>query len=432
MATATVTGRATGWAHVSAPWAWRLGWDWAMPCPVTGWPSAAWAWVWHAGGGSAPGRAGWGWAKTSCPCRVTVLPPACWAAPPARRAPARRGTAGRVPRSRYAAALFSWSRGRPGCLAGVKLGRYVDARAEEGRGDPGPDVAADFELLAGQRPRHHAHRVRVGLDFLDAHHGRPVEHHLAQRVVVVGVIADLLEYLGDPADVDAGRHRYVDHRPGPVPGHVGDLHDLAVRRGDDLAAHRADPGDPQRDVLDRAGDLLRHAGDPNADDVAEAVLPLPGEEEPGADVLDEALQAEPDRGGQQGSGRDERGQLHAEALHDQHGGHQVDDRERRPGDHLGEQVTVLGGLGADQLVALVRVRVDPSRDLAAQPLRQAGQQDRAENQQDDLEQAGARPHAEVSEWSEVSEWWSRAGHCVALPVRSAHHSTAASWPIRSA
>src|SRR5690348_16232993 len=117
-----------------------------MPYPVTGWPPAAWAWAWHAGGGSAPGRAGWGWARTSW-CRATVLTPACWAAPPARRAPARRGTAPRVPASRYAAVLFSWSRGRPGGLAGIQLGGEVDARAQKRRGDPGPDVAADLALL---------------------------------------------------------------------------------------------------------------------------------------------------------------------------------------------------------------------------------------------------------------------------------------------
>ena len=110
------------------------------------------------------------------------------------------------------------------------------------------------------------------------------------------------------AHVDGGRDRHVDDRPGPVPRQVGDLDDLAVGRGDDLAADRPDPGDPQGHVLDRPGDLLIHAGDRDTDDVAEAVLPLPGDEQASPDVLDEPLQAKPQRGAEQGGGRDQAGQ----------------------------------------------------------------------------------------------------------------------------
>src|SRR5260370_109147 len=83
--------------------------------------------------------------------------------------------------------------------------------------------------------------------------------------------------------------------PRPVTRQVSDLDDLAVGRGDDLAADRPEAGDPQGDVLDRATGRLRHAGDLDADNVAEAVLPLTGDEQPGDDILDKSLQAKPER-----------------------------------------------------------------------------------------------------------------------------------------
>src|SRR5439155_25458984 len=123
--------------------------------------------------------------------------------------------------------------------------------------------------------------------------------------VAVRLLADAPEDLSDVADVDRGRDRNVDDGSRPVPRQVGDLNDLAVRCGDDLAANRAEACDPERDVLDGPGDRLLHARGPDRNDVAEAVLPLPRDEEPGADVLDKSLQAETQGGAEQGGRRDQ-------------------------------------------------------------------------------------------------------------------------------
>ena len=67
-------------------------------------------------------------------------------------------------------------------------------------------------------------------------------------------------------------------------------------------------------------------------------------------------------------------------LDDQYRGDDVDDGQHRPSDHLGDDVTVLGGLGTHQFVGLARMGVDLRHDPAARPFRQPGEQDRPEHQ----------------------------------------------------
>ena len=62
----------------------------------------------------------------------------------------------------------------------------------------------------------------------------------------------------------------VDHGAGPVARQVGDLHDLAVGRDDDLAVDGAQLRDPQGDVLDRALDRTAVPGDREAHHVADS------------------------------------------------------------------------------------------------------------------------------------------------------------------
>src|SRR5579875_822705 len=405
---------------VTAGWRWArpmpadwtrtapAAWGWGLPPPsasANGWDAASergWAsgWGWPgsrrlATGWGRGGRGGWprgrGWwpreprSWPAGPGRPTAGAPGCTGR-------ARRGTARPAPGSRCAAGR---SRAGSGRAAGVDLGRHDDALRAEGRRHPGAKLSADVELHAGQRPRHHAHRELVDLHPLHAHHGRRVEHHPAQLFVGVGLPADAPQHIGGVADVDRDRDWHVDDGPRPVAGQVGDLDDLAVRRGDDLAVDRPDAGDSERDLLDRPDGRLGHPGDGDADHVAEAVLPLAGDEEPGADVLDEPLQAEAERGADQRRRGHQAAQRHAEALDDQHGDDDVDDRQQAPGDDLRQHVAVLGGLGADKFVGVGRPGVDARHDPAARPVRQPGEQDRPEDQQDDLQQVPARPAAEV-------------------------------------
>jgi hypothetical protein len=139
----------------------------------------------------------------------------------------------------------------------------------------------------------------------------------------------------------------------------------------------------QSDLLDRSDRRLGHSGDRDPDDVTEPVLPLPGDEEAGADVLDESLQAEAERGADERGGRHESGQRHAEAQHDKHGGDDVDDGEDGPGDNLGHDMTVLGCLGADYFLGFGEPCVDALHDPAARPDGQPGEQDRSQCQEDD-------------------------------------------------
>jgi hypothetical protein len=146
------------------------------------------------------------------------------------------------------------------------------------------------------------------------HHRGRIEHHLAERVVVPGFFADALKHVRDPAELHRGRDGHIDDGSGPVAGQIGHLRDLAVGSGDDLAADRPDTGDTEGDVLDGADGRLRHPGNRNPDDVTEAVLAFRGDEEPGTDVRDKSLQAEPQCLAEQGGAADQARQGHAAAT----------------------------------------------------------------------------------------------------------------------
>ena len=88
-------------------------------------------------------------------------------------------------------------------------------------------------------------------------------------------------------DVLGVGHRHVDDGRGPALAVVADLQDLAVPDVPDDAAAVTQPGDAQPDRLDRADGA--HAG---VDEVADAVLVLEDEEDPGQEVLHERLGAE--------------------------------------------------------------------------------------------------------------------------------------------
>ena len=106
---------------------------------------------------------------------------------------------------------------------------------------------------------------------------------------------------------------------------------------------------------------------------------------------DDALRAETERHGHHGGRGDQARHGEAQARRDEHRGRAVDDHQGGPGDHLGQRVPVLGRLRADQRIRLPRVGVDPVGDPRARPGRQAGQQDRPDHEQHDLQAAAARP-----------------------------------------
>ena len=70
----------------------------------------------------------------------------------------------------------------------------------------------------------------------------------------------------------------------------------------------AQPGDPQGDLLDRADRLA------GVDDVADAVLVLEDHEDPGQEVLDQALRAEAERHAGDAGRRQQRRDGDAEQL----------------------------------------------------------------------------------------------------------------------
>ena len=65
-----------------------------------------------------------------------------------------------------------------------------------------------------------------------------------------------------------------------------------------------------------------------------------------------------------GHGRrsDQAGDGHAETLDDQHGRDAVDQDQRRPRDHLGQGVPVLGGLRTDEGISILLPGIDAGRD----------------------------------------------------------------------
>jgi hypothetical protein len=72
---------------------------------------------------------------------------------------------------------------------------------------------------------------------------------------------------------------------------------------------------------------------------------------------------------------------------------------------------VLGRLGPHQLIVGGGFGVDTRHEQVAGPVRESGQQDRAEYQQDDNEQVPACPLTEISQWCD------RACQC-SPPIRS--------------
>src|ERR671932_1402995 len=294
----------------------------------------------------------------------------------ARCSPTARGSARRGHRSP------GWS---PGAVrgGGGATGRHarrrrrdVEAGPPEGLDDAGAQVAADLELLAGQRAGHHPDVDLLEVEGLDAHHAGRVEQQRAQPLVAEGLRADLLEDVVDPPHIGAARHRDVDDRARPVAGEVDALHDLPVGQGDHLPVGGAQPGDPQRDVLDRALGRVAAPDHRDGDDVAEAVLPLGDDEEARQHVTDDPLRAEAQPDAQHGRRRHQPADRDARLVQDGEDGDRVDEHDERPGDHLGQRVPVLGGLGAHQGVAAGRAGVDAVGDLLAGPGDEPGQQDR--------------------------------------------------------
>ena len=156
-------------------------------------------------------------------------------------------------------------------------------------------------------------------------------------------------------------------------------------------------------------------------DVAEAVLALSGDEEPGADVLDEPLQAKAQRRAEQGGGRDQPGQRHAEALHDQDAGDDIDHGQEGPGEDLRGDVPVLGRFGAHQLITIAVARVDVRHDPVPGPFGQPGQQDRAQHEQNDFQQGASGPQVQVIQRSDCS-WHGSLQSVAARRAGSGGHS----------
>jgi hypothetical protein len=80
--------------------------------------------------------------------------------------------------------------------------------------------------------------------------------------------------------------------------------------------------------------------------------------------------------------------------------HGPDKRDAEPGQDLGDRVPVLGSLGAHQGVPVGGGGVDPLGDATTRPGDEAGEQQRTEDEQHDLETAAAQPGADVGEWSD--------------------------------
>ena len=132
-------------------------------------------------------------------------------------------------------------------------------------------------------------------------------------------------------------------------------------------------------------------GHADRDDVAEAVLPLGDDEEAGQHVADDPLGAEAEPDAEHRRRRDQAGDRHAEPVEHEEHRDRVDQHDRRPGQHLGQRVPVLGRLRAHQDVAAGRPAVDPVGDAAAHPGHEPGQQDRAQDDQDDFQAAAGEP-----------------------------------------
>src|SRR5919199_22969 len=389
----------------------------STPRPARSPPSATGR-AWGPGGGASSGRSWWVRRAGSGPAAGPGgrARRARRTAAPGRRSRCGRGRGGAAPPSTSGAARVAarcsptargsarrghWSPGwSPGAVRGGgeptgrrarRRRRDVEAGPPEGLDDAGAQVAADLELLAGQRAGHHPDVDLLEVERLHTHHAGRVEQQRAQPLVAEGLRADLLEDVVDPADVHRRRHRDVDDRARPVAGEVDDLHDLPVGQGDHLAVGGAQPGDPQRDVLDRALGRVAAADHRDGDDVAEAVLPLGDDEEARQHVADDPLRAEAQPDAQHGRRRHQPADRDARLVQDGEDGDRVDEHDERPGDHLGQRVPVLGGLGAHQGVAAGRPGVDAVGDLRADPRDEPGQQDRPQDEEGDGQPTPGEP-----------------------------------------
>ena len=149
--------------------------------------------------------------------------------------------------------------------------------------------------------------TRSGRERLDAEHARLVEQQLAElgrrrlrrvrrsRITSVAVLE-----VGVVGDCD------VDERARPLLRLVPDPHDRAVRDVPHHAVEVTQPRRAQAHALDRAG------GDADVDHVADAVLVLEQHEEPGEEVADQRLRAEPERDAGDPGTREQRREVHSE------------------------------------------------------------------------------------------------------------------------
>ena len=154
----------------------------------------------------------------------------------------------------------------------------------------------DLELLARQRARHHPQIHGVQLDALHAHQLRRVEQQILQRGIVDRLLRDLVQHLVDwlrSADVGTGMS---------TTARAQSLDRFSVLTICPLGMVNISPS-VERSLVTRSvtsstvpsassvipADAQRHQ-------IAEAVLLLGDDEEPGQQVLHDALRAEAERG----------------------------------------------------------------------------------------------------------------------------------------
>ena len=169
-------------------------------------------------------------------------------------------------------------------------------------------LALDGEVLAGHALRDRADRHRRPGDRLDAEHLGLVDELLAPDGVGGHRGHGLADHRDDPLDVLGVGDRHVDERRGEALRPVADPDDLAVADVPGDAVRVAQPGDPQGHLLDRADGLT------GVDDVADAVLVLEDHEDPGEEVLDQALGAEAERDAGDAGRREQRPERDADAA----------------------------------------------------------------------------------------------------------------------
>jgi len=146
----------------------------------------------------------------------------------------------------------------------------------------------------------------------------------------------------------------------------------------------------------------RNAGDGDGDQVTEAVLAFGDDEESGEQVLDEALSTEAECHTDDSGRRHEPRDRHAQAIQDLQCRDDVDDHQSRPGEHLSQGRSMLGGLRTHDGVGLAGVRVDAIGDHCPQPRGEPGQQDGAE---DEKRGSPGRCHGSTGAHPEAAPPW---------------------------